>query len=67
MNPASKAIRKLKNKEKAEHALRFFKTGKGEYGEGDKFLGVRVPEMRKIAKENKDLAREHVDELIRSV
>ncbi len=47
---ASKALRKLASKESAEGAKRFFKTGKGEYAEHDKFLGVSIPEIRKVAK-----------------
>lgn len=34
----------------AATAVRFFKTGVGAYGEGDRFIGVRVPEVRKIAR-----------------
>jgi 3-methyladenine DNA glycosylase AlkD len=45
-----KEILKLKNPDKAGNHQRFFKTGKGEYGEGDKFLGISTPPQRLIAK-----------------
>jgi len=54
-----KDLRKVVDQDKAKILARFFKTGKGEYGEGDKFLGVVVPEQRRIAKSYlvKNLAR----------
>ncbi len=45
------ALQDLSLPEKAEFYPRFFKAGKGEYAEGDQFIGVTVPEQRKIAKE----------------
>lgn len=44
------------NPEKASILRRFFKTGAGQYGEGDKFIGVIVPDSRKVANEFKDIA-----------
>ncbi|SIN97695.1 DNA alkylation repair protein [Algoriphagus halophilus] len=51
--------------EKAAFFPRFFKSGPGEYGEGDKFLGVKVPEQRKIAKSvYKDISLDEIETLI---
>ena len=43
-------LQKMADPEKAISSKRFFKTGKGEYGEGDEFLGISVPNMQKVAK-----------------
>ncbi len=45
------ALTELGNPDIAAHSMRFFKTGPGEYGEGDRFLGIRVPVLRRKAKE----------------
>jgi 3-methyladenine DNA glycosylase AlkD len=48
-------LQTLGDKETAQVLKRFFKTGKGEYGEGDVFVGIRVPEIRKLAEEYQKL------------
>ncbi|MGC4129800.1 MAG: DNA alkylation repair protein [Bergeyella sp.] len=50
-NQILEALTDLSIPEKAEFLPKFFKTGKGEYAEGDKFLGVTVPDSRKVAKD----------------
>lgn len=60
------AIRFLSSEEKARILTRFFKTGKGEYGEGDIFLGVQVPEVRKVVKEFATLPLEECIKLLQS-
>lgn len=59
-------LRLLSDDEKKVVLPKFFKTGKGEYGEGDKFLGVIVPNTRKVAKQHKETSFEALEWLLES-
>ncbi|MFC8529670.1 DNA alkylation repair protein [Nocardia sp. NPDC057227] len=60
------ALRAHADPRDADGARRFFKTGPGEYGEGDVFIGVRVPATRKVAERFAALPLDQVDELLAS-
>jgi 3-methyladenine DNA glycosylase AlkD len=73
---APRALKKVRRVREALHALAspnraainkwFFKTGPGEYGEGDRFLGVTVPALRKLTREYEDLPQSDVIALLTS-
>ncbi len=58
------AFRQLADSKYAQVVQRFFKTGKGEYGEGDVFLGIRVPQVRAFAKAGKPWAMPIIEGLL---
>jgi 3-methyladenine DNA glycosylase AlkD len=66
LDELNKRIEKQKNPKKAELLQRFFKTKKGEYGEGDIFLGITVPIQRKIASEFKTISLNEIQMLLDS-
>jgi 3-methyladenine DNA glycosylase AlkD len=59
-------LRGLSSPEAAALAARFFKTGPGQYGEGDIFLGLRAAEMHKLAKKHRQLPFDELKLLLRS-
>ena len=61
-----KSLREIADPETAEHSMGFFKTGKGEYGEGDKFLGIRVPAIRQQAKKYRNIELSELKKLLQS-
>lgn len=63
-NKVISAMQMLENPEQRKVLIGFFKTGKGQYGEGDEFLGLKVPETRAIVKEYRDLALPEVQKLL---
>lgn len=60
------AMQMLENEEQREVLMRFFKTGVGQYGEGDLFLGLRVPETRAVVKVARDLPMAEIVALLKS-
>jgi len=59
-----KELKRYAHPEKAKSLQRFFKTDKGEYGEGDVFLGISVPLSRKIAREFSELEMKDIKKLL---
>lgn len=59
-------IRALADPGKAEQARRFFRTGPGDYGEGDRFLGIRVPDLRALVREFRALPWQEATGLLQS-
>ena len=59
-------LKNLENPEQAKLLQGFFKTGPGQYGEGDIFLGIKVPVQRKVAKKFKDLELSEIQQLLDS-
>ena len=56
----------LRNEEQRRVLMGFFKTGPGEYGEGDEFLGLKVPQTREVVRAAKDLPLSEVPVLLMS-
>jgi 3-methyladenine DNA glycosylase AlkD len=59
-------LKSQEDKERAQHSQRFFKTGKGEYGEGDVFIGLTMPVIRNITKKYVDTSFNDLQTLLNS-
>lgn len=66
LREAQARLRELANPEHATACMRFFKTGKGEYAEGDQFLGLRVPDIRRVAREFRTLPMAQLEAFLSS-
>jgi 3-methyladenine DNA glycosylase AlkD len=61
-----KRLKVLSDRDKARELQRFFKTSPGEYGAGDRFLGIRVPALRRLARELEGLSQAKTVKLLHS-
>lgn len=66
LDDLKKDLRSFQKPGKAKVLQRFFKTGKGEYGEGDEFLGLVTAETRSVAKKYQDLSLDFISQLLAS-
>lgn len=66
LSSLKKDLKKLSDKKKASDLQRFFKTGEGEYGFGDIFIGLTVPQSRKLAIKYKDMVFTDIASLLKS-
>ncbi|MDD2815379.1 MAG: DNA alkylation repair protein [Thiotrichaceae bacterium] len=66
INELKQKLKQLADPINQQQAQRFFKTGKGEYAEGDIFLGIRTPVLRKLAAQYQDLSIDECENLLHS-
>ncbi len=64
MSSVTQDLRTLANPTKAAFFPKFFKTGKGQYGEGDVFIGITVPNVRTVAKKHRDIPLSEIKKLL---
>lgn len=61
-----KDLKLFANRDRAINSARFFKTGKGEYGDGDKFIGLTVPQVRKVCSEYQNISLAEIKKILSS-
>lgn len=66
LNELRASIEKLADKDKSDFLKRFFKTGSGQYAEGDVFVGLTVPASRSLAKKYHSLSHNDINKLLTS-